>query len=830
MKGTCSLFPTKEQKRSDAQYSTSLNESKHTGDELKNKFSKRLQIKAKLKMFLNKLQNKADMVRLWQRKNKPKAVATALLFFSTILCSSSSMTAPITSTLSQYKMEETTKVVHNHKSLDLPSVMNSRGGTTSTVTTKAMKNFLQQSKNKSPVLKSLRKKTNPPLAAVPVKKSTDVGLIVEETDVITKTFRTALTDLQTYMQGPKSDTLLLLLATSLITPLCKKLGTSPILGFLAAGMVLGPNALGLISGIHSTETMAELGIVFFLFEMGIELSVDRLRSMKKDVFGLGLLQFTITALAIAGVGSFWNVPANALVVLGGGIALSSSAFVLQLLKDNNQLATRFGKASFGILLFQDLAVVPLLVVTPILAGGGQGLASAIGSASLKAGIALSSIAFAGRVILNPLFKTVAQANSQEAFLGVVLLTVLSMSFMTEGLGLSNTLGAFLAGVLLSETKYRYQIEADIAPFRGVLLGLFFVTVGFEIDFNLISSNLPLVSSIVAGILAIKTAVITILSRALGLSLSTSLQTGLLLSQGGEFAFVAFGLARSLGILDPATTKLMLTCVALTMAGTPFLYQLGGKIAKNLEEGSDFTHYTGQDRDANEIRESDDFVVVVGYGIIGKLVCDLLDEKLYRYVGLEINPNKAIEARNKGLPVFFGDIGRPEVAEAFGVNKAKAVIVTISDKDQANRAVISLRRNYPDLKIFARAANADHAERLQRTLDVIAMVPVVPEDNVLLTLPFGGAVLRSLGAANEEVNAILEKKRKQLLDGRGLQGDDRKLLLAQLGILSDEISSEEKKINSPMVTDFIEAIPEESENENIDENDAVEIIDNTVEVQ
>ena len=235
------------------------------------------------------------------------------------------------------------------------------------------------------------------------------------------------------------------------------------------------------------------------------------------------------------------------------------------------------------LLFQDLAVVPLLVVTPILAGGGQGLATAVGSAAFKATMALGSIAFAGRVILNPLFNLVAQSNSQEAFLGVVLLTVLSMSFITEGLGLSNTLGAFLAGVLLSETKYRYQIEADIAPLRGILLGIFFVTVGFEIDFTLIASNLPLVSSIVAGIILIKSTVLTLVSLAFGLSFATA---ALLLSQGGEFSFVAFGLARNLGILDPATTKLMLTSVALTMAVTPFLVEAGAKISKKLEEGTD----------------------------------------------------------------------------------------------------------------------------------------------------------------------------------------------------------------------------------------------------
>jgi len=609
--------------------------------------------------------------------------------------------------------------------------------------------------------------------------------VVTAADSTSRTIKEAMIELGKYIQGPKSDTLWLLLATALITPLCKMVGASPILGFLASGMLLGPNGFGLISGIHTTETLAELGITFFLFEMGLELSIDRLLSMKRDVFGLGLSQFVCSALAIAGVGKVLNLPANAQVVLGGGLALSSSAFVLQLLKDKNQLATRFGKASFGVLLFQDLAVVPLLVVTPILAGGGSGMAAALGSAILKAGIALVSIALAGHYVLNPLFKTVASSQSQEAFLGVILLTVLSMSFLTEGLGLSSTLGAFLAGVLLSETKYRYQVEADIAPFRGILLGLFFVTVGFEIDVALIFSNLPAVSAIVFGIMAIKTIVLTVLSLAFGLSLSVSQQTGLLLSQGGEFAFVTFGLARSLGILDKPTTKLLLTSVSLTMALTPALASLGGKVTKAFEEKSDFTHYLGQDRDANEIKDSEDFAVVIGYGAVGKVVCDLLDRKLIKYVGIENDANKAIQARNAGLPVFYGDIGRQEVAEAFNVGKAKAVVVCISDRDQANRAVIALRRWYPDVKIFSRAKDKDHAYRLQSTLNVAAMVPILPEDNLLLTLPFGGAVLKALGGTPEEVNAILESKRKEVMSGISLVESEEDMALVQLGIDPEE---------------------------------------------
>ena len=252
--------------------------------------------------------------------------------------------------------------------------------------------------------KSAMAKTNPsadPKAAVKAAE--------EATKATKRTLVSALRDLQQYMAGPKSDTMLLLLATALVTPLCKQAGISPILGFLAAGMTMGPNALGVIGDMHNVEMMGELGIVFFLFEMGIELSIERLKSMRRDVFGLGLSQFLGTAAAVAAVGKLaFDLPGNALVVLGGGLALSSSAFVLQLLKDKEQLSTRFGKASFGILLLQDLAVVPLLVVTPILAGGGAGLGAALGSALVKATLALSAIAFTGHVVLDSLFNTVAK--------------------------------------------------------------------------------------------------------------------------------------------------------------------------------------------------------------------------------------------------------------------------------------------------------------------------------------------------------------------------------------------------------------------------------------
>jgi monovalent cation:H+ antiporter-2, CPA2 family len=392
----------------------------------------------------------------------------------------------------------------------------------------------------------------------------------------------AVTGLTKYMAGPKADTLLLLLTTALNTPLCKMIGTSPILGFLVLGVLFGPNGYSLVKDIHTTEMMAEIGIVFFLFEMGIHLDFKTLMSMRKDVFGFGGSQFLVTAAAVALIAGLCGLSSASQIILGGGLALSSSAFVLQLLKDKDEMNTQFGRSSFGVLLLQDLAVVPLLVVTPILAGGGGGLANALSSAGIKAAIALSTIAVIGKFLLKPFFGMVTKAKSQEAFVGAILATVLGMSFLTEGLGLSNTLGAFLAGMLLSETEYCHDIEKEVAPFRGILVGLFFFSVGFEIDLQLIKSQAGLVASIVLGIVALKATIAGSLGLMFGLSKGTAQRVGLILSQGGEFAFVAFRLARSYGILSDDLTKLMLTCVSLTMGLTPFLDDFGAKMAAKLD--------------------------------------------------------------------------------------------------------------------------------------------------------------------------------------------------------------------------------------------------------
>ncbi|CAM9737077.1 unnamed protein product [Ectocarpus sp. 12 AP-2014] len=311
--------------------------------------------------------------------------------------------------------------------------------------------------------------------------------------------------------------------------------------------------------------------------------------------------------------------------------------------------------------------------------------------------------------------------------------------------------------------------------------MFFMTVGFEIDLALCFNNLPLVASLVSGLLAMKAAIIALIALAFGLSVANAQQTGLLLSQGGEFAFVAFGMAERLGIIEPQLCKLLLTTVAISMAATPVLSNFSAWVADQMEARMGYDHYLGGDSESDEIRQGDGFVVVCGYGRIGRLVCELLGKKFINFVAFDNNPLKAMEARNRGLPVFYGDVMRPEVLNAFNVGKAKAVICTLSDVKGTTTAVVNLRREFPDLPIFARAQDSRHQKKLASITDVVAMVPTLPEDSIIVSLPFGGAVLRSLGCTADEVNVLLEDTRKKFVLEKGLENEEDDNLFEQLGI-------------------------------------------------
>ena len=600
-----------------------------------------------------------------------------------------------------------------------------------------------------------------------VAKSTKVKKQLSLEGSVLEDIKGSLTRLKDSLSGAKLDTLILLIVTSTIIPLFTRLKISPIIGFLMTGTLLGPTGLNRVKDVHMIDHLGEFGIVFFLFEMGLELSLEKLQAMQKDVFGLGTSQFILTSAVFTIVSMLCGMTASQSIAIGGSLALSSSAFVLQLLKDKDATGTRHGKASFGILLLQDLAVVPLLIVVELLGKGGAGMGRALLAAGVKAVFALSSMSIVGKWILDPIFTMVAKSNSQEAFLSVILTTVLLMSFVTQGIGLSNTLGAFLAGLLLAETRYHYQIEADISPFRGLLLGFFFISVGFSIDVGLLVNEAPKIMLMLLSLVVGKASIITALSMLFGLPFGAALKTGLLCNQAGEFAFVAFGIAEKLKLLPPHLVKLLLTSVALSMAFTPAMAELGIYMAKVIDQRAGMSKYEGKDSSAEELKTElapSKFVFVCGYGRVGKMVCDMLDTKFIRYAAIDSSAEKAIKARNKGLPVFYGDINRPEVMKSFDVGNAMAVVITIDDMTATNKAVISVRKSFPDVPLIVRAQDSQHKQRLLNMFDdVYAMAPALPEDSMLLTLPFGGAVLQNIGVDRVEIDAILEEKRKRYIE-------------------------------------------------------------------
>lgn len=619
---------------------------------------------------------------------------------------------------------------------------------------------------KLPVPESLKEKLS--RVTSEFRKSKEITALEEIEHDVGQEVARSWQNLADSLQGAKLDTLFLLIATSAVIPLSKRLKASPILGFLLTGTLLGPTGLNWIRDVHMIDILGELGIVFFLFEMGLELSIEKLIKMRKDVFGLGTSQFLVTAAAATGLARAAGLSIPAAVTVGGSLSLSSSAFVLQLLKDKNSMGSRHGKASFGILLLQDLAVVPLLVVVELLGKGGAGLGKALTVAGIKTLVTVASMSWFGRKIFDPIFNFVAKSGSQEAFLSIILCTVLLMSFVTQGIGLSNTLGAFLAGLLLSETKYHYQIETDIAPFRGLLLGFFFITVGFSIDIGVLLTRAPVILAMLATLILGKASIITLLSVMFKVPFKDAQQAGWLTAQGGEFAFVAFGIAERMGILTPELNKLLLTTVALSMAVTPALAELGSYVSERMEENMGLSHVVGLDSAADEVKtgaNENEFVLVCGYGRVGKMVCDILDRKFIRYIALDNSPEKAIDARSKGLPVFFGDINRPEVLKSFNAGSAKACVITIDDMTATNKAVIRFKKAYPELPLVVRAKDAMHQERLTSMFeDVEAFSPMLPEDSVLLTLPFGGAVLQKIGVSKPEIQAILEDFRKSYISG------------------------------------------------------------------
>jgi monovalent cation:H+ antiporter-2, CPA2 family len=546
------------------------------------------------------------------------------------------------------------------------------------------------------------------------------------------------------------DVLIILAAAVLVVPIFQRLRSSPVLGYLVAGMLIGPSALSIVSDVSGVVILANFGVVFLLFTIGLELSIERLKAIRSHVFGLGTLQVVLTS-CLFWLGARWlDQPKDTAVILAGGLALSSTAIVLQILVERRELPTRHGRVSFAILLLQDLAVVPLLTLVPLLAAHDTRLAGALGLAALKAVGALIVILVVGRLILRPALRVVASAKSPELFTGVTLLVVLGVSYVTESAGLSMALGAFLAGLLIAETEYRHQVEGDIEPFRGILLALFFMTIGMSIDLGLIIGNAATVIMLVVALVAVKAIVMTVLCRAFGFPMAVSTHVGLSLGQGGEFAFVLFSLAMALGVMPIETGQTMLAVVALSMALTPFLMSAGRRLAVVLTPKLVPAELRRTEQDARDFKGH---VIIAGFGRVGQTVARLLEAQRLPYMAFDLEPSRIAEGRARGLPIYYGDASRVEVLKAAGIHRARAAVVTLDQPLAAERAVASIRRLCPLLDIHARARDHEHQIHLQEA-GATHVVPEMMEGSLQL----GGTLLKSLGRSPEEVTNVLEEFR------------------------------------------------------------------------
>jgi len=499
-----------------------------------------------------------------------------------------------------------------------------------------------------------------------------------------------------------------LLAAVLAVPLAKRLQLGAVLGYLLAGVAIGPAVLGLVGNSQSLNHLSELGVVLLLFIIGLELSPKRLWVMRKAVFGVGLAQVVVTGCVIGAVALFgFSLPLNSAVILGLGLALSSTAFGLQSLAERHELNAPHGRLAFAILLFQDIAAIPLIALVPILAGG----AASHQPPSLEHGLrVLGSIAVVvvgGRYLLRPVFRAVAKTGLQEVSTATALLVVIGTAWLMDQVGVSMALGAFLAGLLLADSEYRHELEAQIEPFKGLLLGLFFISVGMGANLGLLLSEPVTVVGLTLLLLGLKLPLLAALGRyAGGLSGSSALRLGLVLATGGEFAFVVFKLGRDSGLFDDRLHDLLVLAITLSMAVTPLLLLAAGRLLKRPEKPVEVPDEY-RNIDANAPR-----VVIAGMGRMGQIVARILRAQKIPFVALDTSVESIELSRSfSGLPVFYGDPLRAEILRAAKVDQAEYFVIATDDPDTNIKTAELVKRLYPHLKIIARARNPQHVHKL-----------------------------------------------------------------------------------------------------------------------
>lgn len=547
-----------------------------------------------------------------------------------------------------------------------------------------------------------------------------------------------------------ASVIILLFSAVCVVSLFRALNISSVVGYLVAGLLVGPYGFKFIYDVGTVELLGEFGVVFLLFSIGLKMPMRRFQVLRRYVFGLGLMQVVVSITVVALIARYFGYPPATSLLIASALALSSTAVGLQLLSEKGDLAQKYGRISFAVLLFQDLAVVLLLVLLSTLTTPEQSLVDALSTAGLKAAVVLVLIVLFGQLILRPVFRVVA-AQKAEIFTAVSILIVLVTSLATDAAGLSKELGAFLAGLLLSETEYRHQVEADIQPFYGLLLGLFFMTVGMNIDTQLVINQAFSILSLLVSMLAVKFIIVYALCKSFSISTRSALRSSMLLAAGGEFAFVVLGPAVEQDLVSAQTAQIIYMTVAISMALTPFLAEFGTWLSSRFDL-SDADSATGQQN--TELDDLRDHVIIAGFGRIGKMMSRLLADRMIPFVAIDNNMNRVMEGRARGLPVYYGDATRDVVWKSLGAEKASSAVLSLEQPKTTLRASLMVLRKFPNLDVSVRIDNDTYEAKLTQ-----AGARVVKPENFEPSLELASSVLKGIGTKDEEISQIIEAFRR-----------------------------------------------------------------------
>lgn len=560
----------------------------------------------------------------------------------------------------------------------------------------------------------------------------------------------------------------LLAAMAIAAPVARWLGMGTVLGYLIAGILLGRHGAGLVRTDYQAQEVlhfAEFGIVLLLFLIGLELRPRRLISMRSVIFGLGGAQMGVTALLLTCAALAFGMPPQAAVLAGLALALSSTAFALQVLEERGELATRHGRAAFGVLLFQDLAAIPLIALVPLFAVGAAGAAGQMQWADALWGLlTIALVVVVGHFVLDHVLRLIALTRVREAMTAAALLTVVGVTIAMQQAGLSASLGGFLAGALLAESSYRHQLEADIRPFEGLFLGLFFTAIGMSLNLELLMDAPLLVLALVAGLVTIKTLVLTYLGGWQGLAPSASRRLGLTLSQGGEFGFVLIAAAATSSVLPRDQADLLAVVITLSMAATPLLLLADSLITRRGK---------AETPSYDTPPENDGHVVIAGFGRFGQIMARVLRAKRIPFTALDIDAEQIEFVKKFGAEAFFGDASRADVLDAARADKARAFVLAIDGEDDSLRTAAVVKARYPNLPVYARARNRKHAHRL---LDL--GITMIQRETYMSALDLTRQLLKGLGHSEREAERIIATFRKhderRLIEDYQHYSDDERL--------------------------------------------------------